>query len=230
MNKKGITFATVFLGLTSLLSIDTMAQSAVDSNYIFSGYTDRLAVFNAMPKTKGPIIFLGDSLTEAGRWKDICPELPVLNRGISGDISFGVLARLDEVLRHKPSKVILMIGVNDLKKGIPTPYIIQNYYRIIQKIKTQSPKTKIVLNSLLPVNTSKLINGFEKVTNEDLMTLNLALRNLDNEFSGVQFVDLMPVVGDTNGELRAEMTPDGIHLEMKAYVEVVNFLKNKKVL
>ena len=218
------------MGLACLLTNEANAQSTVDSNYVFSGYTERLALFNKMPVAKKSIIFLGNSLTEAGRWKDIAPELPILNRGISGDISFGVYARLDEVLRHQPKKIFMMIGVNDLKREVPTSYIIRNYERIVSKIKKESPKTKIYLNSILPINNEKLIEVFKSVKNEDVKVLNTALREISAKNKNVQFIDLHQVLADKNGELRSDITPDGIHLEVSAYVELVNYLKKVKAL
>lgn len=219
---------------TAVLAIsfdqEAKAQSEVDSNYIFSGYTERLALFNKMPEAKNSIIFLGNSLTEAGRWKDIAPELPILNRGISGDISFGVYARLDEVLRHQPKKIFLMIGVNDLKRNVPTSYIIRNYERIVAKIKKDSPRTEILLNSILPIHNGKLLESFKSVKNTDVQVLNKALKEISANNKNVRFINLHEVVADNNGELRAEMTPDGIHLEVSAYVEVVNYLKKVKAL
>ncbi len=230
MKLKFIKFSLLTMGLACLLSNETKAQSTVDSNYVFSGYTERLALFNKMPVAKKSIIFLGNSLTEAGRWKDIAPELPILNRGISGDISFGVYARLDEVLRHQPKKIFMMIGVNDLKRDVPTSYIIRNYERIVAKIRKESPKTQIYLNSILPINNEKLIEVFKSVKNEDIKVLNTALREISTKNKNVQFIDLHKVLADKNGELHSDITPDGIHLEVSAYVEVVNYLKKVKAL
>lgn len=204
--------------------------SAIDSNYIFSGYTEKMELFNKMPVLKGAVVFLGNSLTDAGRWNDIIPDQPVLNRGISGDISFGVLARLDEVLRHQPEKIFLMIGVNDLKRGVPTAMIAKNYQRIAAKIHQQSPKTKLYLNSIMPINPNKLIESFKAVTNADIAHLNVALRAMAAESKWIHFVDLHKVVADKDGNLRAEITPDGIHLEVAAYVELVDYLKKVKAL
>jgi lysophospholipase L1-like esterase len=205
-------------------------DAAIDSNYIFSGYTENLARFKKMPVLKGAIIFLGNSLTDAGRWNDIAPELPVLNRGISGDISFGVLARLDEIVRHKPAKVFLMIGVNDLKRNVPPAYIIANYQKIVQGIRAASPQTIIYLNSVLPVNEQKLIAPFRAVKNQDIETLNKALLEISKKSRQVQYVDLHVLLADSQGNLRPEITPDGIHLEVAAYVDVVNYLKKLKAL
>lgn len=205
-------------------------ESTVDSNYVFSGYTEKMELFNKMPIRKGAIIFVGNSLTDAGRWSDIAPELPILNRGISGDISFGVVARLDEIIRHQPQKVFLMIGVNDLKRGVPTSYIIANYKKIVERIQKESPKTKIYLNSILPINESKLIEPFRAVKNTDVAQLNAALKNISLSKKNVKYVDLHQVVADKQGQLREDLTPDGIHLEVAAYIEVVDYLKKIKAL
>lgn len=202
----------------------------IDSNYVFSGYTERLGLYQQMPVLPGAIIFLGNSLTDAGRWNDIAPDLPILNRGISGDISYGVLARLDEVLRHKPKKIFLMIGVNDLKRAVPTANIIQNYARIVKRIQQESPHTKIYLNSILPINSEKLLESFKAVNNTDIATLNAGLRALSQGKKQVTFVDLYPIVADPSGNLRADITPDGIHLEVAAYVELVAHLRTIKAL
>jgi len=222
----------IFTGLAAcgLCAGTAAAQQSVDSNYVFSHYTERLQYFESLPRTKKAIVFLGNSLTEAGRWNDILPGRPVINRGISGDISFGVVARLDEVLSHKPAKVFLMIGVNDLKRNVPTGHIIENYKRIVARIRKDSPKTEIYLNSVLPVNPDILIESFHAVKNADIAVLNEALEALASENKKTTFVDLHPVVADERGYLREAITPDGIHLEVAAYVPLVAYLKQLKVL
>lgn len=218
------------IGVCSCLVSLGQERLPVDSNYVFSGFTERHNIFQKMPIQNGAIIFVGNSLTDAGRWNDILPEYKVLNRGISGDISFGVIARLDEIVRHQPSKIFLMIGVNDLKRKVPTSYIIQNYYKIVDKIQKESPKTEIYLNSILPINEKKLIEPFKDVKNVDVGVLNNALRKIAEERKSIKFVDLHKVLADNKGQLREEITPDGIHLEISAYIQLVDYLKNIKAL
>lgn len=220
---------TVLIGVFAFSKAQAQ-QSTVDSNYVFSGYTEKMELFNKMPVRKGAIIFVGNSLTDAGRWNDIAPELPILNRGISGDISFGVVARLDEIIRHQPQKIFLMIGVNDLKREVPTSYIIANYHKIVERIQKESPRTRIYLNSILPINEAKLIEPFRAVKNEDVNQLNTALMNISSSYKKVKYVDLHQVLADKQGQLRADITPDGIHLEVSAYIEVVDYLKKTKSL
>src|SRR3954451_1058356 len=43
------------------------------------------------------VVMLGDSITEGIDWHELFPHVRILNRGIGGDTSAGVLNRLDEV-------------------------------------------------------------------------------------------------------------------------------------
>ncbi len=66
----------------------------------------------------------------------------IKNRGISADVTEGVLLRIDEVTDSKPLKIFIMIGINDLAFGYSKKEILQNFKAIINKIKNDSPKTK----------------------------------------------------------------------------------------
>lgn len=201
----------------------------VDSAYANSHYVERMEVFSKMPHAKNAIVFLGNSITEAGKWQEILPGRPVINRGISGDNSFGVLARLPQVLADKPSRIFLMIGVNDLKREVPVPVIIENYQRMVAMIRKESPRTHIYLQSVLPVNDSMLIEPFRKVTNTDVQKLNDALQALANA-KNIYYVNLHEVFADEKGQLKKDETPDGLHLKIPSYVAWVNYLQQKKYL
>ncbi|HEY8590760.1 MAG TPA: hypothetical protein VIL55_14535, partial [Naasia sp.] len=61
----------------------------------------------------GRVVFLGDSISEFGLWEEWFPEIPVLNRGIGGETSAQVLARLETAITE-PRAVFLLVGTNDL--------------------------------------------------------------------------------------------------------------------
>ena len=207
----------------------TSAQTEVDSTYNNSHYRYRMEFFDKVPVRKKAIVFLGNSITEAGDWSDILPGWNVLNRGISGDITFGIIARLDEVLDRKPSKIFLLIGVNDLKREIPNELIIENYKKIVDHVKKKSPKTEIYLQSLLPLNDQLLIDPFKMVKTENINILNKALQEIAQS-NDLEFIDLSNVLADENGQLKKEFTPDGIHLKPVAYIDWVQYLKDLKYL
>ncbi|MEN7547270.1 GDSL-type esterase/lipase family protein [Rapidithrix thailandica] len=222
-------FMSVAVLACTLGSIEMKAQTAVDSAYNNGYYQLRMEYFDEVPSRKKEIVFLGNSITEAGDWLDILPKKRVANRGISGDISFGVLARLDKILENKPAKIFLLIGVNDLKREIPKELIIQNYRKIVNRVRTYSPKTRLFLQSVLPVNEEKLIEPFKKVKMEDIVYLNEALQEIAKE-NQIEYINLWEVLGNKEGQLIERFTPDGIHLKPIAYIKWVDYLKKKKYL
>lgn len=205
------------------------AAPPLDSAYANGHYIARNEVFSKMPPLKKAVVFLGNSITEAGKWAEILPGMPVQNRGISGDNTFGVLARLPRIVAAKPSRIFLMIGVNDLKREVPVATIINNYRRMVAMIRQGSPRTRIYLQSVLPVNDSMLIEPFRKVTNADVARLNEALQQLARQ-KRVCYVNLHEVFADERGQLKKDETPDGLHLKIPSYVAWVAYLQRKKYL
>jgi lysophospholipase L1-like esterase len=214
---------------TMLLSATAQTTEPVDSSYANSWYQQRMDFFRHVPKQKKAIVFLGNSITEAGDWQELIAGKPVQNRGISGDVSFGVLARLDETLAEKPAKIFLLIGVNDIKRGTPVTVIANNQERIIQQIKALSPRTRVYIQSVLPVHEPVLAEIYKKITNERIKSLNSLLKEVAVR-NNVPFVDLHPVFVDENGQLKRDMTTDGLHLRPAAYIKWVASLKEKKLL
>ena len=198
----------------------------IDSSFRNGHYDHRLAYFMSMPDQKQEIVFVGNSITEMGEWQELLPGLPVVNRGISGDVTYGVLARMDEVIRSRPAKIFLLSGVNDLKRGIPVDTIAKTIGRILRKIRTESPDTKLYLQGVLPVNEGMLAAQYKKVTNTVIAQLNIRFRALAENF-GYTWVDIAPAVADENGQLKKENTQDGLHLWPAAYIKWVALLKEK---
>ena len=132
-------------------------------------YHHRAQHFEQLPESPGSIIFLGDSQTEQAEWHEMFADQPaVLNRGISGDFVEGILERLPEILRHKPLKIFLLIGVNDLIFGSNPDKIEAVYRAIVQKIRSESPDTELYLQSLLPVNNHLRHAGVKNAQIQDM--------------------------------------------------------------
>jgi lysophospholipase L1-like esterase len=109
-------------------------------------------VFEILPKDTNEVIMLGNSLTHHFEWNEVFKNVNIKNRGIMGDISKGVLQRLDNILDSKPKKIFIEIGINDLLQGFTVDNVFQNYIKIIQKISLKSPKTKIYMQNVLPTD------------------------------------------------------------------------------
>src|SRR5690606_29983242 len=132
-------FQLFFIFWTITPSLFAQEEVSLDSSYANGYYVERLAFFELLPNRENEISFVGNSITEVGDWQEIVLWPSVINRGISADNSYGVYHRLDEVLISKPATIFLMIGVNDIKRGTPILNSLNNYERIAEKVKKESP-------------------------------------------------------------------------------------------
>jgi len=177
----------------------------------------------------GSIVFLGDSITDFFRVNEFFPGAYVINRGISGDTTDGVLNRLHEsVYELSPSKVFLLIGTNDLGDKKPVEYIAGNIKRIISEIKQNCPQTKIYLESVYPVSLSKdkKIKKFivGNRNNTDISRLNDMLKIIADE-AEITYIDVYSHLVDESGNIKTEYTVEGLHLTIQGYSVVAGVLR-----
>ncbi len=178
-----------------------------------------LASFFTQAATAPPIIlFFGDSLT-AGYGlspEEAFPTLveklliekgkacKVVNAGLSGETSAGGLTRIDWVLRQPVDVFILELGANDGLRGLPLEQTEKNLQAIIDKVKTKSPKSKIVIAGMLvppnmgPDYTEKFKKIFPALAKKNNATL-------------IPFL-LQDVAGDAKLN-----QPDGIHPNVEGH-------------
>ncbi len=192
------------------------AQEKWDSTYRPNNYALRSEQFRSYKNNKTDIIFLGNSITAGTDWNELLGVTNAKNRGISGDITFGVLERLDEVTEGHPAKVFILIGINDISRNIPDSVIVQNYQKIIERIKTASPKTKIYFQTLLPVNNefTQFKNHYNK--DEHIAFVNAALKKL-GEKEKIKVIDINPHFLNAEKKLDKSYTIDGLHLNAAGY-------------
>lgn len=215
--------------ISILLSTFLFAQEPTSTQPKFSTYYyQKKELFEILPDTKDEIIFLGNSITDGCEWGELFKNKDIKNRGISGDITDGVLFRLDEVIRSKPYKIFIMIGVNDLSRNKSPEYILTNYSKILQIIKENTPDTHVYIQSILPVNDQ--FGKFGNHTNKakEIKQVNKELARLARNF-GCTFIDLTEAFTDNYGRLNEEYTNDGLHLTAKGYLawkkEIKKFVK-----
>lgn len=190
-------------------------------------YYDKVSMFEILPLGTDEIVFLGDSITERCEWNELFSDNKIIQRGISGDITEGVLFRLSEVIKRKPKKIFLMIGVNDLRRGFDIDtVIIKNYETILNRIRSESRSTKIFLQSVLPVNNSV---KEAKTTSAKVIELNKKIEYLAGK-NGARYIDLFSSFTDKSNNLREELTSDGLHINGKGYVIWKSIIDKNKLL
>ncbi|MBT1702409.1 GDSL-type esterase/lipase family protein [Chryseosolibacter indicus] len=192
-------------------------------------YAQRIAQFKKEPVITGQIVFLGNSITEGANWSELLENKSVINRGIGGDITYGVLKRLDDIIIRKPSKLFILIGINDIAKDIPDEVIVDNIRKIIERIRSQTPSTKIYLQSILPVNPlhARFPQHYDK--EHHIKHTNQLLQQLA-QHSNIDFLNLFPLFLNNQQRMDQKFTYDGLHLNNNGYKVWATFLKESGAL
>ncbi|MCK9159664.1 MAG: GDSL-type esterase/lipase family protein [Bacteroidaceae bacterium] len=163
-------------------------------------------------------IILGNSLVEkGGNWCKRLHRRNILNRGITGDGASGVYDRLYQILPGHPKTIFLIIGVNDISNNLSTDSIKILVAQIIDKIQTESPRTKLYLQSLLPINES--FDKYKKLINktDTIPELNDKLKQLAR-VKRICYINLFSsFVMPGTDILRKELSVDGLHLTEAGY-------------
>lgn len=188
-------------------------------------YYQRTTLFEVLPVTPQDIIFLGNSITNGAEWAELFDNPHIKNRGISGDIVMGVYDRLDVILKGKPAKIFLLIGINDVSRGTSVDTIVGRITMVVEKVKTDSPATKLYLQSVLPVTDHyKKFNGH---TSRAAMIpeINKGLKQLAKK-EGLKYIDLYSSFLDKKtGKMDIRYTNDGLHLLGTGYLKWVEIVK-----
>lgn len=163
------------------------------------------------------LLFIGDSITEywlndgKSTWDSEFAKWKPGNFGISGDTTYGVLARLDEELVGiQPKVTVLLIGTNDLSHGETTEKIAANIEKIVKKIKEKVPSTKVLVLGILPRGHAK------DDVRKSIAKINEIIAKLDNG-RDIKFLDIGNAFTDKMGDVPLENMPDLLHLSPKAY-------------
>ncbi len=180
--------------------------------YYTKYYQTKKSIYDSYKHEESETIFLGDSLTDYYEWGEALSDHQVLNRGIAGDTTTGVINRIEEITNANPDRLYLMIGINDMIAGQSIDKIETNYKYILDTLKKNSPNTTVYVQSLLPIN-KKLTN--HNVRNKDISKLNEQIKNLAL-LHDYHYIDLHPEFLKY-GQLNKNYTYDGLHLNGEGY-------------
>lgn len=192
---------------------------AVTGTQFTPHYLDRMDSFaRSKDIDKQSIVMLGNSLTEnGGDWSKRLGKRGVVNRGIIGDDVPGICERLHQILPFHPRTIVLMAGVNDISHGLTSAEIATSIATTVDRIRRESPTTRLILQSLLPINESfgryKLLTG----RTDTVPALNARLRQIAAERK-IEYVDLFPLfTAEGSNSMRPELSTDGLHVNEDGY-------------
>lgn len=175
----------------------------------------------ASQQPKHLTILAGDSLSLWFPSEMLLPDRIWLNQGISGETSRGLLNRLDLFDQTQPEAIFVMIGINDLIRGVKDETILANQKMIIRYLRQVHPQAKIIVQSILPHSDQKATwEGRDRllaIPNSRIRELNERLKAIAQEEDAF-YLDLYPLFADAQGNLKPELSTDGLHLNPQGYL------------
>jgi lysophospholipase L1-like esterase len=172
-------------------------------------------------RDQGAVVFLGDSITQG--WETLAqdfPDLKVANRGISGDVTRGVLYRLQaDVLDLNPAAVVLLIGTNDLEEGGEPAVIADNIAEVLGVCRRAHPRLPVVLCTVMPSSATK------KRPAAQIKDLNARLAALAAATPNVTLCDTWTPFANAEGDARTAEFPDLLHPNAAGYARWASALR-----
>lgn len=166
------------------------------------------------------LLFLGDSITQY--WGDPTRGLPVWQRefagmkaanfGINGDRIQHVLWRLQngEGAGFSPKLVVLLLGTNNTAPRNTVAEVVAGLAAVVAELRKDFPQAKILLLGILPRGKK------DDLKRVQIAEINRAISKWE-EPDRLRFLDIGHKFLDTNGEIPADLMPDGLHPNLKGY-------------
>ena len=197
----------------SKLTVYNREMASKKNNYTF---------LNKKYAIESQTVLLGDSITDFFNWYELFYDFSktsgqaVYNRGISGDTTDRLLERLHEnVLSIKPRNIVVLIGTNDIGRGLPLSLSVENMENIIKVTKETCPDVNLIIEAVYPIN-EKMRDRFEKRSNKKINEMNKEFVKLCKKYDCV-WIDFTDELMDKNENLKQEYTFDGLHINAQAY-------------
>lgn len=168
----------------------------------------RNSLYNMHPVDSNDIVFVGNSLTEAFPVTELF-GVNCKNRGIGGNMTSHILARIETIAAEHPKKIFIEAGINDFSFGGSISSTYSNYIKILHIIDSISPRTLVYVQSTIPTC------GPYGVYNDSVRSLNRMLSNYCSQSKTV-FIDVYSEML-AGSKMDSTLTEDGLHLNGKGY-------------
>jgi lysophospholipase L1-like esterase len=167
----------------------------------------------ANPSEPGGTVFVGSSSILL--WHTLADDLPYLKpiqRGFGGSCLSDVRYYLDTlVIKHKPARVIIYAGANDIAGGRPADETFTDMLQIARRLKKELPDTELYIMGLKPAPV-------RRGSWEEFQKFNKFARQLAKEFKRVTYIDNWDDMFDKDGKVNMDLfAADKLHLSEKGY-------------
>ena len=212
-------------------SAQRLAEQLQDWNQLgrYHAANEKLKEQPADPKR---VVFLGDSITDGWKLEESFPGKPYVNRGIGGQTTPQMLARMyADVIALKPAVMILLAGTNDIARntGPMTAEMIEQNFMAITEL-AQHHGIKVVLCAVMPVSNypweqqqregtsrrptrSKMTVGRPPA---DILKLNAWIKDYAKRVDAI-YADYYTAFVDEKGWLKDGYSNDGLHPNAEGY-------------
>jgi lysophospholipase L1-like esterase len=194
-----------------------LAQQLLDWNQLGRYHADNEKL-RTQPVEPGRVVFMGDSITDGWKLSQYFPNKPYVNRGISGQTTPQMLARMfEDVINLKPEAMIVLAGTNDIARntGPVTLSMIEENLQMITEL-AHTHGIKVILCSVTPVSDY----GPRKMTDgrppADILKLNTWMKEYAAK-THETYCDYFTALVDEKGWLRDGISRDGLHPNDKGY-------------
>jgi lysophospholipase L1-like esterase len=153
----------------------------------------------------------GDVQSQYAHWlMQAHPEWRVLNRGVNGERSDQIRARLArDVLDVTPNVVVIIAGVNDIYQGRPAASVERELEAMYDA--ALAMRIGVVAGSIIPYNTATADH------NARMHAVNAWIVNYAARHAGMLFCDTRAAVAATADPDRLLSSPDGLHPSPDGY-------------
>ncbi len=203
---------------------------ALIDNLLLGAINEKLQMFSGLNKLAKPnqIVFVGDSITEGFPIDELLvSQKQIYKRGISGIEAIRVVKEYDRVLKGLcPSEVFILLGTNDIGKGRSIAETVTAIMDLCEALALETPNVKRHLLSLYPVieNANDMV-GIRK--NKTIVRINQKLEAYSKTSESLYYHDIYSLLLDKeSGQLQTDFTQDGLHLTLKGYQKVCDYLQS----
>lgn len=221
MKKSILMFSSVLV--SAACAADTLTPEKYDLDWrvkISESYTKEAARTQSVN-----LLFLGDSIMHGWTmtwmkhngmnvWKGELAPYSKLNFGLSGDKVQNLLWRITEGRQLdgiRASVIVLMIGTNNIIKGVPNQEIADGIGNLLKIIREKQPDARIILLGIPPVAWKM----------KESAALNPLIEKLaDND--KIIYVNLAPLFLEADGKIKH--LHDGLHPDEAGYKAVAEKL------
>lgn len=155
------------------------------------------------------LLMLGDSLVEWGNWSRHLPGVTVINRGIAGEMTEELSARLMDEIDNcpEPDAILVQSGTNNLLMGYM--FFPSIFVTMMKRLRLCYPDKPLILCSLMPMPAAPI---------QEIEQVNCELAKVAASIDNCHFLDLVGPFNDHCLPItRPGFLADQVHLSTKGY-------------